>query len=248
MKRVSWRVRFGGALIVLWAVLLYLNELAFPKLSEEFGLYFAAHEIAMMPLEVLLVTMVLHSLLERQAHHEKMHKMHMVIGAFFSEVGSDLLRQISMLDRELEVREHFLVSASWDAKRYDAAKKAALGYDYSVDAHADDLKRLKHLLVSKRQFLLGLLQNPSLLEHETFTNALWAVFHLTEELEQRASLDDLPESDRLHLIGDVKRAYSAVAVEWLDHARHLQKEYPYLFSLAVRTNPLDPAASITVAA
>jgi len=28
--------------------------------------------------------------------------------------------------------------------------------------------------------------------------------------------------------------------------RHLKKEYPYLFSLAVRTNPFDPRASVEV--
>jgi hypothetical protein len=37
-------------------------------------------------------------------------------------------------------------------------------------------------------------------------------------------------------------------VEWLDHVQHLQTAYPYLFSLALRTNPLDPNASVTVAA
>lgn len=246
MNRFSWRVRFGLALVATAAVLLYLHELAFPELAHEWGLYFATHEIAMMPLEVLVVTMVIHSLLERRAHAEKMHKMHMVIGAFFSEVGSGLLRMISGLDESVEMREHFLIDATWDAARYEQAKRAALGYDYSVDAGTDDLEDLKEFIVGKRQFLLGLLQNPSLLEHETFTNALWAVFHLDEELEHRDMLSALPEADRLHLVGDIKRAYAATAVEWLDHAKHLQTQYPYLFSLAVRTNPLDPNASVTV--
>jgi len=30
--------------------------------------------------------------------------------------------------------------------------------------------------------LLGLLGNPNLLEHDSFTDLLWAVFHLMEEL------------------------------------------------------------------
>jgi hypothetical protein len=246
MKRLSWRTKFGIVLVVLTVALLYLHELAFPELSHEWGLYFATHEIAMMPLEVLVVTLILHSLLERRAHHEKMNKMHMVIGAFFSEVGGELLRRISALDETVEVREHFLVNGSWEAARYARAKAAASSYDYGIQASADDLEALKGFIVGKRQFLLALLQNPSLLEHETFTNALWAVFHMTEELEQRPSLRDLPDSDHTHLVGDIKRAYGSVAVEWLDHAQHLQRQYPYLFSLAVRTNPLDPQASVTV--
>ncbi len=45
---------------------------------------------------------------------------------------------------------------------------------------------------------------------------------------------------------DVKRAYTLLGVQWLDYLRHLQTQYPFLFSLAVRTNPLDPQASVTV--
>ena len=34
--------------------------------------------------------------------------------------------------------------------------------------------------------------------------------------------------------------------EWLVYLQHLKREYPYLFSLAVRTNPFDPGASVEV--
>jgi hypothetical protein len=33
---------------------------------------------------------------------------------------------------------------------------------------------------------------------------------------------------------------------WLDYVRHLKDGYPYLFSLAMRTNPLDETASPVV--
>lgn len=245
MSKLSWRVRFGLVLVALTAVLLYIHSVVFHDMHE-FALFFGTHEIAMMPLEVLVVTMIFHSLLEKRAHREKLHKLHMVIGAFFSEVGAGLLKRVADLDAMGGPAEHFRVDAGWGARRFEQAKAAAASHDYRVDAQADDLKELKSFLVSKRQFLLALLQNPTLLEHESFTEALWAVFHLTEELEQRTSLDDLPESDRVHLVGDVTRAYGATAAQWLDHARHLQEQYPYLFSLAVRSNPLDPSASVTV--
>ena len=52
----------------------------------------------------------------------------------------------------------------------------------------------------------------------------------------------------LRLLGfpDVKRAFTQLTGQWLEYVRHLQVAYPYLFSLAVRTNPLDPHASINV--
>jgi len=90
------------------------------------------------------------------------------------------------------------------------------------------------------------LGNPNLLEHDSFTNLLWAVFHLTEELSLRKSLNGLPETDYQHLSGDMKRAYHLLIVEWLDYMMHLKTNYPYLFSLAVRTNPFDTNASVEV--
>jgi hypothetical protein len=75
---------------------------------------------------------------------------------------------------------------------------------------------------------------------------LWAVFHLAEELEARGDFSKLPASDLKHLEGDIKRAYMAITVEWLWYMDHLRRQYPYLFSLAVRQNPFDASASVIV--
>jgi hypothetical protein len=96
--------------------------------------------------------------------------------------------------------------------------------------------------------MLRLLENPFLLEHEAFADALRAVFHLAEELSARDRLDRLPDADAQHLAGDIRRAYRALAVQWLDYMRYLQRSYPYLFSLAMRMNPFDPQASPVVKA
>ena len=53
----------------------------------------------------------------------------------------------------------------------------------------------------------------------------------------------MPEADIAHLAGDMTRAYKLLVFEWLLYMRHLQKNYPYLFSLAVRMNPFDTNAS-----
>ncbi len=95
-------------------------------------------------------------------------------------------------------------------------------------------------------FLLNILQNPNLTEHEVFTDLLWAVLHLTEELEHRTSFEGLPDTDYQHLSADLRRAYQRLAGSWLDYMLHLQTDYPYLFSLALRTNPFDAEASVVV--
>lgn len=40
----------------------------------------------------------------------------------------------------------------------------------------------------------------------------------------------------------LQRAYTAPANEWLNYIRRLKLAYSYLYSLAVRLNPLDPNA------
>jgi len=82
-----------------------------------------------------------------------------------------------------------------------------------------------------------------ILEHESFTELLRAVFHLTEELEFRKGLKALPASDLAHLNGDMERAYSRLIAAWLDYMRYVKNRYPYLYSLAMRTNPFDVNAS-----
>jgi hypothetical protein len=41
----------------------------------------------------------------------------------------------------------------------------------------------------------------------------------------------------------MKRAYVLLIGEWLAYVKHLQADYPYIFSLLVRTNPFDANAS-----
>jgi hypothetical protein len=53
-------------------------------------------------------------------------------------------------------------------------------------------------------------------------------------------------ADYEHLSGDIKRAYIMLITEWVAYMKHLKGSYPYLFPLAVRTNPFNPAASPVV--
>jgi len=85
-----------------------------------------------------------------------------------------------------------------------------------------------------------------LLEHQSFTELLQAVFHLAEELERRGDLFSIPDSDVAHLQKDVERVYRLLCSEWLSYMNHLKNHYPYLFSLAMRINPFDTSASVIV--
>ncbi len=93
---------------------------------------------------------------------------------------------------------------------------------------------------------MRLIENPNLLEHENFTQLLRAVFHLAEELSYRDDLESTPEADLRHLAGDIERVYGLIVREWVLYMIFLKRNFPFLFSLAVRTNPLDRNAVATV--
>ena len=247
MKRVfSWQVGLSVGLMSLSALVYYIHYLLFRDVHHIF-LYLVG-DVAFVFVEVLLVTIIIHELLGLREKQALLQKLNMVIGAFFSEVGLSLLRIWSVADeRSQALGEALVVSGRWSAKDFEAASRRLADQPCVIRLERLSLDELKAFLTGKRDFLLRLLENPNLLEHESFTNLLWAVFHVTEELSYRSSLQGLSESDTAHLAGDIKRAHELLISQWLTYIRHLQKDYPYLFSLAVRTNPFNPEARVEIA-
>jgi len=246
MKRLfNWQILLGLSLIALSALVYFIHYLIFRDAHHIF-LYLIG-DIAFVFLEVLLVTLVLHQLLQYREKKVMLNKLNMVIGAFFSEVGGELLKIFSDFDKKSsEMTQKLVITDDSFKKDFLKICKSVKNHSYNIDSKRGDLENIKNFLKGKRQFLLNLLENPNLLEHESFTNLLWAVFHLTEELTHRRSLNGLPENDYQHLAGDIKRAYHLLIVEWLYYMKHLKANYPYLFSLAARTNPFDTNASVEV--
>jgi voltage-gated potassium channel len=185
------------------------------------------------------------------AHREiesRMEKLNMVIGVFFSEVGLKLLTMFSSYDENFDtVRSELIITGRWTDEQFSRASRTMKSYGYKTSIGIPELKDLYSFLSGKRDFLIRLLENPVLLEHQTFTDLLRSVFHLAEEMAYRPEISNLPPTDRNHLSGDIKRAYHLLVDEWLNYMKYLKDNYPFLFSLALRTNPFDKKASVIVA-
>jgi len=242
MKWPGWEFKLG-IVLVLFSIAVYWIK--FFVLGDPQNTYFYVfNALGFLPLNVLLVTLILNQLLIMRSRKEKMEKMNMVIGTFFSEAGTKLLVCFSDNDPNLEkIRSHLIVSNGWSDEEWNRVHKVLRRYTYTVDTKNIDFVSLREFLKQQRSFLVRLLENPVLLEHAAFTDLLRAVFHLTEELESRPDFNELPETDYSHLAGDIQRAYNLLASQWLDYMRYLKKDYPYLFSLAMRKNPFDETAS-----
>ncbi|MEX2738814.1 MAG: hypothetical protein Q6356_007090 [Candidatus Wukongarchaeota archaeon] len=242
MKDIRWQVMLGIFLIILSVIVYFIHFLIFHD-SHHIFIYFVG-DVAFVFIEVLLVTLLLHQLLEMREKKSRLEKLNMVIGAFYSEVGTNLLIYFSNFDPSIDqIKKDLIVTKEWTHEEFLDVSKKLKQYNYGVTVNKLDLERLHSFLVEKRFFLVRLLENQNLLEHETFTDLLWAVFHLTEELDARKQFKDLPDTDVDHLKVDVERVYSQLVDQWVEYMEHLKDSYPYLFSLAMRTNPFDETAT-----
>ena len=237
MKLDRWKILWGVALLCLSALFYVFHYLTFRDPHHLF--IFLVGDIAFVFIEVLIVTMIIHELLDYRDRKVKLYKMNMVIGAFFSEIGTELIRVFSGFDKNAgQMKEGLVCFEDWLDKGGRCER-----YQSDINVRRGDLKALRNFFLDRRPFMLVLIQNSSLLEHDSFSNLLWAAFHLAEELMYREDLETLTDADCRHIEVDIKRAYTALIVQWLDYMRHLRASYPHLFSLAVRMNPFDPHAS-----
>lgn len=239
----KWIIRLVAVCVILAVICFSLDYLLFQ--DSQNIIQFLLNETGFVFVSVILVTLVLDRILESRETENRMQKLNMVIGTFFSEIGTELITLIADFDASLpQLSKHLLINNDWEQADFIKAQEIVQQHNAKVSVPEGDLKKLKILLRDNQDFLLGLLQNPNLLENEDFTNLLWALFHTSEELNNRNNLDNMAEADKVHICGDLARAYKALLCEWLSYLSHQKVNYPYLFSFSIRTNPFDPDAKV----
>ncbi|MDD2900158.1 MAG: hypothetical protein PHI31_15785 [Desulfuromonadaceae bacterium] len=228
------------------SLLLYAMDYVLLGSAKDLTIWFLGN-LAFLPVYVIIVTLMIEQVLKERERHAVLRKLNMVIGVFFSEVGNRLLKELSAYVVSCDIlKGHLLINGSWKESEFSAALDFLKNCDVKIDSKCCDKHILKKLLVEKRGFLVSLLENQNLLEHEKFTDLLWSVFHLVEELEARDTFENMPQTDIDHINGDIKRVFGYLSREWVMYMQHLKHDYPYLFSLAVRLNPMVDAPNPAV--
>lgn len=232
----DWMKRLIATLLIISAVFYGIHYAIFK--DPMFILRYVIAQLGFTPISVILVTMILNKLIGRREKLQRVKKLNMVIGVFFSEAGTDFLKKFITYDsNSSELMGRFEKVKNWDETKYKDIGKYISENEFKIVVDRGNIERLKEAMVEKRQFLLTLLENPNLLEHESFTDLLWALFHITEELDARRGFDDMNSDDFEHISNDLKRAYCQLVSQWILYMKHLKEDYPYLYSFALRTNP-----------
>lgn len=238
----SWTFRMALLFVLASALSYTIHYFIFHDVHHIF-LYMIG-DFGFLFIDVLLVLLIIERLLSTREKKAMLQKLNMVIGTFFSEVGLELLRRFSdFVENADQLESEVLINPKWNKKDFRKAESKAASFKYSIVFDTEKMENLRDFLREQHSFLVRLLENPNIFENQRFTDLLWAIFHLSEELNFRESLRELPKDDVTHLKRDIRRAYSQIVTEWIAYTEHLQGRYPFLFSLAARINPLNPKAS-----
>jgi hypothetical protein len=242
MKRYLGFVWLAVIFLVVTVLLFFVHFLIF---RDARGIWESVlGTLAFLPVQVFIWVVVLQRIIANRDKQVMLQKLNMVVGAFFSETGNETLRcLLPGMENKEELFKTLNVSGRWMHRDFQQAVRGVGTLSFRPTLTRINLYDLRTFLVARRSFLLGLLENPNLLENERFTDLLWATFHVTEELEARASFENLPPSDLAHITGDIERMYSRLVVEWVAYVEHLKAKYPYLFSLLLRTHPFQEKPS-----
>jgi len=244
MKKYKWEIKLSIILFCTSILLYFIQYTIFKNVKSQYENLF--NQLSFLPIYVLIVTVIIENLLNKKEKEAILKKLNVVIGVFFNEIGRDLLLEFSSCDINFDsIKNGFMFNNNSFEKQYIENVDKLKNYRGNIQFdNISKLIDLRDLLISEKEFFMQLMSNSILLEHESFTELLLALFHLYEELSKRNSLEETCEADYRHLIIDIERAYLLLLMEWLYYIKHLKKEYPYIFSLELRSNPLNTNGSI----
>lgn len=246
----KWKIKFSLLMVVLIIIIYGSNYLVLGD-GEHIISYVWTH-LGFIPVDILVVAFLLEGIIERKEKEAILEKLDMLMSTFFSEVGNDLISQLSTANRNKASTAGLKSIKNWDDEDYEnkleELKNSPVEFlaDVAPENKEEFLENLRELLANKREFIINLINNPNLLEKEEFTSLINAILHLDEELEHRKDLALVNDTDFGHLNGDMNRVYNILVHEWVYYLRYLNKHHPYMIALMIRTNPFDEDASVYV--
>ncbi|MBU4540742.1 MAG: hypothetical protein KJ774_05905 [Firmicutes bacterium] len=245
MKKNYKALLMASSFIALSVILYFIHFLIFKDAHHIF--IYLLGDIAFLPVDVLLVSIIFHKIISDKDKAERLKKVNMVVSVFFSEAGVELMGFFCKEDAHLkDLQAVLLIDPQWDSRDYKNAIRQIKKIDSSLNFQGPCLLNLSSFLTAKRELFLTLLENPILIEHETFSDLIMSLAHAEQELANRKDLNQLPEKDHAHLMVDIERVQKLLLLEWLIYMNHLRKSYPFLYSFSLRTNPFDPDAEVEI--
>lgn len=227
MKKIKYYSLIAMILIFSSVIMFYFHYIVFGQLKNT--MYYTIMDLCFIPINTFVVTIVFENLIERRSKREKLSKINMLVGLFFSEMGFELLNIFAKCDEN----SHKL-KISFDNSRI--ATDNIKEYKNDININKINFSYLKKLSIANKDILISLIGNENILEHEMFADLLMSIMHLRDELVLR-DIDNLLDNDLNHLRIDIIRVYDILLAQWIQYLFHMKNEYPYLYTTACEMSP-----------
>lgn len=199
---------------------------------------FGLHELAFVPLEVILVTLGLDQLVEKTHREEARSKVSIIETLYFNESGGTMLRYLTSFDPDAaRLRELLQVTEDWHSSDFRQAIRQLKSYPFLLDLDRIDFFGLHYHLSQRHEYYRSMLENPALTQSEAFTEMIMKVYLLWEELDGRTNLYQLPEKDRSYLAELLHEIYRELTEYWLDNVYNHSIHNRFRLHRAVESNP-----------
>lgn len=199
---------------------------------------FGLHELAFVPLEVILVTLGLDQLVEKTHREEARSKVSIIETLYFNESGGTMLRYLTSFDPDAaRLRELLQVTEDWHSSDFRQAIRQLKSYPFLLDLDRIDFFGLHYHLSQRHEYYRSMLENPALTQSEAFTEMIMKIYLLWEELDGRTNLYQLPEKDRNYLAELLHEIYRELTEYWLDNVYNHSIHNRFRLHRAVESNP-----------
>lgn len=227
MKNLKQYLFVSFTLIFLSFIMFLVHYLIFGQLENTE--YYSLMNLCFIPINILAVTLVFEKIVEKHAKLERMNKLNMLVGLFFSDIGFSLLTLIAAGDKKIH-------SLDLDFNDLKTCTNKFKLHKHEVDFQLINYTELKELVIGGRDILSSLISNENVAEHETFSDLLMSLMHLRDEIlfiQQK----ELTKEDANHIEGDIVRVYKHLTLQWLIYLSHLKQFYPYQHNSSIKNNP-----------
>jgi hypothetical protein len=178
-KRLSWKLKFSIVMVLLIIIIYGSNYLVLGD-AEHIISYIWTH-LGFIPVDILIVAFLLDEIIEKKEKEAMLEKLDMLMSTFFSEVGNELISQLSTANKYKASTENLKSIKNSNEDDFDnklaELKDTSLDFQVSLSAEEREefLENLRTLLAGKREFIINLINNPNLLEKEEFTELINAI-------------------------------------------------------------------------
>lgn len=230
--RLKYIIMLGVMLSMFSAVLYFVNYLVFGDASHLIKGF--TEELAFMPVYVFITAVVAERLLWQSEKNEISRRTNALVGTFFNEMGYDIFKILIKYDSNFALlKANIKFDNGWNPSTVKRIHKFAEDYTYGAPNGIGDILEFGDLLLAKKDFMLILMSNGSLIEKDEFSKLMLAINHIHEALKTMCDLSSMSKDLIDHLHDDLQNVYRYLIGVWASYLAIIDKEDQYLYKLAV---------------